>query len=169
MAFWKRPEDPWDVDPAKARAKREREPVENPLDTLREWNEERKSKAAAKQAELEAQPREVCPWCGKEMERGYLMAAKEITWTPGFLTTRAAWLGPDREARERQLRVDDEGAFATYKTVWYCGDCEKMVIDAKGMRRVSEPYTWPESPEAKELEGYFRDAEGDGGEEEDPS
>ena len=42
-----------------------------------------------------------------------------------------------------------------------------MVIDAKGMRRVSEPYTWPESPEAKELEGYFRDTQRN--KEEDPS
>ena len=70
MAFWKKSEDPWDVDPARARAKRE--PIETPLDTLRDWNEERKAKAAEKQAELEAQPKEVCPWCGREMERGCL-------------------------------------------------------------------------------------------------
>lgn len=83
------------------------------------------------------------------------------------MTARSAWIGPPKEVRERSLRVNDEGDFTPYKTVWYCGDCEKMVIDAKGMRRVTEPYTWPESPEAKELEGYFRDAQGN--EEEAPS
>ena len=36
MPFWKKSEDPWDLDPAKERAKQEREPLENPLDTLRE-------------------------------------------------------------------------------------------------------------------------------------
>ena len=51
MPFWKKSEDPWDLDPAKERAKQEREPLENPLDTLREWNEARRAKAAAKQAE----------------------------------------------------------------------------------------------------------------------
>ena len=168
MPFWKKSEDPWDLDPAKERAKQEREPLENPLDTLREWNEERRAKAAAKQAELEAQPREVCPWCGREMERGYMVSGRgDLIWRPGWMTARSAWIGPPKEVRERSLRVNDEGDFTPYKTVWYCGDCEKMVIDAKGMRRVSEPYTWPESPEAKELEGYFRDTQRN--KEEDPS
>ena len=167
MAFWKKSDDPWDMDPAKERAKRE--PIETPLDALRDWNEERKAKAAAKQAELEAQPKEICPWCGREMERGYFPGGRDgITWRPGFLTARAAWIGPPREVRKRSLRVNDEGDFTTYKTVWYCGDCEKMVIDAKGMRPVNAPYAWLESPEAKELEGYFRDAKGQTEEEASP-
>lgn len=172
MVFWKKSEDPWDIDPAREREKRERErePMENPLDALRDWNEGRRAKAAAKQAELEARPKEVCPWCGKEMERGYVASGKgDLIWRPGWMTARSAWVGPPREVRERSLRVDDEGDFISYKTVWYCGDCEKMVIDAKGMRRVSEPYAWPDSPAAKELEGYFRDTVGDGEEKEDPS
>lgn len=168
MAFWKKSEDPWDVDPAREREKREREPVESPLDTLRDWNQGRRARAAARQAEWEAQPKEVCPWCGKEMERGYMVSGKgALTWTPGWMTARSAWVGPPREVRERSLRVDDEGGFITYKTVWYCEGCEKMVIDAKGMRRINEPYTWPESSEAKKLEGW--DAKGEDGEEEDPS
>ena len=32
MAFWKKSEDPWDVDPARARAKRE--PIETPLEQI---------------------------------------------------------------------------------------------------------------------------------------
>lgn len=173
MAFWKKSDDPWDVDPAKARERRERaerEPMENPLDTLRDWNEERRAKAAARQAELETQPKEICPWCGREMERGYMVPGKgDLIWRPGWMTARSAWIGPPKEVRERSLRVNDEGGFITYKTVWYCGDCEKMVIDAKGMRRVSEPYAWPDSPPAKELEGCFREAKGEDGEEEAPS
>ena len=83
MAFWKKSDDPWDMDPAKERAKRDREPIENPLDALRDWNEERKAKAAEKQAELEAQPKEICPWCGREMERGYFPGGRDgITWSP---------------------------------------------------------------------------------------
>lgn len=163
MAFWKKSEDPWDVDPA--RAGRNREPVENPLDTLRDWNEERRAKAAARQAEREARPKEVCPWCGREMERGYIISGRgDLIWRPGWMTARSAWVGPPREVREHSLRVDDEGDFISYKTVWYCGDCEKMVIDAKGMRRVSEPYTWPEAsgfPRAEELGGCAQDTGGD--------
>ena len=103
------------------------------------------------------------------MERGYFPGGRDgITWRPGFLTARAAWIGPPREVRKRSLRVNDEGDFTTYKTVWYCGDCEKMVIDAKGMQQADAPYAWPESPEAKELEGYFRDAKGETEEEESP-
>lgn len=171
MPFWKKSDDPWDVDPAKERKKREREdrePVENPLDSLREWNEERKAKAAAKQAELEAQPREICPWCGREMERGYMVSGKgDLIWRPGWMTARSAWVGPPKEVRQRSLRVDDEGDFISYKTVWYCGDCEKMVIDAKGMRRVSEPYTWPESSQSPDGNGTKGDSQED--EEEAPS
>lgn len=157
MPFWKKSDDPWDVDPAKQREKRDREPLENPLDTLRDWNEERKARAAAKQAELEALPREACPWCGKEMERGYMVSGKgRIIWRPGWMTARSTWVGPPREVRERSLRVDDEGDFISYKTVWYCGDCEKMVIDAKGMGPADAPCVWPEpvdSPCGEERDG----------------
>ena len=50
MAFWNRGEDPWDMDPAKRRAKSEREsrePMENPLDRLKVWSQERKAQQAA--------------------------------------------------------------------------------------------------------------------------
>lgn len=156
MAFWKKSDDPWDVDPARAREKRE--PVENPLDTLRDWNEGRKAKAAARQAEWEAQPKEVCPWCGKAMERGCLAGSRGVFWFPGRYTASAALWGAG--AFKESLRVDDEGGFSTYKTAWYCGDCGKMVIDAKGMRRVNAPYVWPEGSGTEE--GDTPDARGDG-------
>ena len=40
-----------------------------------------------------------------------------------------------------------------------------MVINAAGMREADAGYVWPESsgsPYAQELDGYFRDAKGDG-------
>ena len=161
MPFWKKPEDPWDMDPAKAREKRERqerEPIENPLNALKDWNAERKARAAAKQAELEAQPKEVCPWCGREMERGYIQGGRDrVTWTPGFLTTKSAWLGPTSKDR---LPVDDEGGFFRYKTAWYCRECERMVFHQAPEEGFS---SYPQ-----ELDEYFRDAKGEG-EEEEPS
>lgn len=150
MAFWQKGEDPWDVDPARERARREREPMENPLNTLKDWSEKRKAEAAAKEAELAAEPPEKCPWCGKDMERGYLITGRGgIVWTPGRMTTRAAWIGPSKEVRDRRLRVDNEGFLASYKTTWYCRDCEKMTIDASGLLSPENTDRWSslEEPE----------------------
>ena len=38
MPFWKKSEDPWDVDPAKEQVKQSREPQENTLNALKYWN-----------------------------------------------------------------------------------------------------------------------------------
>lgn len=137
MAFWNRGEDPWDIDPAKRRAKSERksrEPMENPLDRLRTWNEDRKARQAEEDAAQDAVTM-ACPWCGKPMRRGYISSGRGgVIWTPGRLTARRAWLGPSKKEAEDRLRVDNEGEFVTFKTVWYCPDCEKMVLDAKGLR-----------------------------------
>nr|WP_326127088.1 PF20097 family protein [uncultured Oscillibacter sp.] len=158
MAFWKKSEDPWDVDPARAREKRE--PVENPLDSLRDWNEERRARAAARQAEWEAQPKEVCPWCGKEMERGCLQGSRGVYWYPGPRAASAAWWGPG--VFEESLRVDDEGDFlkGTYKTAWYCRECEKMVFSTA--HEAPEPPPLQTGEEcAAELERYAEDARED--------
>lgn len=165
MAFWKKSEDPWDVDPARERERREREdrePMENPLDTPRDWNEGRRARAAARQAEREAQPKEVCPWCGKEMERGCLQGGRGVFWYPGPRTASAAWWGPG--AIEESVQVDDEGDLlkGTYKTAWYCRDCGKAVF--------SLPPKVGESDLChQELESYARDAQENGGEEEESS
>lgn len=127
MAFWKKSEDPWDVDPARERERRE--PIENPLDTLKDWSEGRRVKAAARQAEWDAQPKEACPWCGKEMERGCLQAGRPgIYWNPGRPSALSFWLAPG--AFEESVRVDDEDEplKGTYKTAWYCRDCGKVAF-----------------------------------------
>lgn len=157
MAFWKKSEDPWDIDPAKEQEKRDREPLENPMDTLRDWNKERKAKASAKQAEWEAQPKEMCPWCGKEMERGCLAGSRGVYWFPGRYTASAAWWGP--RAIEDSFQVDDEGDFlkGTFKTAWYCRSCKKMVFSTASEIPETLP---PQTGEAcaAEPERYAEDA-----------
>ena len=78
MAFWKKSEDPWDIDPDERRLASE--PAEKEpglLDTLRgdwdamraEWQETRESLKL---------PPEKCPWCGKDMEQGFLMGGRGV-------------------------------------------------------------------------------------------
>lgn len=153
MPFWKKPEDPWDIDPSKKRKAEEREPRENPLDTARAWNEKRKADAAARAAELDALPREKCPWCGKEMERGYILAGKGCHWYPGIYTSRAALLGPPREAWRRRLRVDSEGALMTYQTAWHCESCRKLVMDTSSMETEDGYSVQDASPDLPEEPG----------------
>ena len=155
MAFWKKSEDPWDIDPAKEQEKQDREPLENPLDALRDWNEERKARAAAKQAEWEAQPKEMCPWCGKEMERGCLAGSRGVYWFPGRYTASAAWWGPS--VIEDSLRVDNEGGLSTDKPAWYCRSCKKMLFSMAA--EISETLP-PQTGEAcaAEPERYAEDA-----------
>lgn len=178
MAFWNRSDDPWDRDPVRERKKRERESrrrerwpesgsVGSPLDALQAWNGKRKAEAAEREAAWAAEPAEKCPWCGKDMERGYLCGGRGIlTWTPGRMTVRSTWIGAPREIRERQLRVDNEGSLVPYKTAWYCPACEKMTVDAAGLKSPRESGFWAdESPlpeeRAGEQEGKREDQEGE--------
>lgn len=126
MAFWKQSDDPWDRKPDK-RPTEPREPRENPIDGMKAWNERRKS-AAKEKEEARRLPPEKCPWCGKDMEQGYLLGGRGAAkWYPGFLTAKAAWIG---RSDVRGLDVLDEWNFLAYKTTWFCRDCKKMVFDA---------------------------------------
>lgn len=140
MAFWKKSEDPWDWDPSKKRPEprpaEPQEPRENPLDSLKQWNEERKAKAKERE-EAKWLPPEKCPWCGKDMEQGYMMGGRGITWYAGVLTTKAAWIG---DSSKEHFNLESEGAFIMYKTVWLCRDCKKMVFDMPDPPEVLEPY-----------------------------
>ena len=85
MAFWKKSEDPWDIAPDQRRTAPEpAEKAPGLLDTLRgdwdamraEWQETRESLKL---------PPEKCPWCGKDMEQGFLMGGRGVTWhLPGL-------------------------------------------------------------------------------------
>ena len=137
MAFWKKSEDPWDMDPAKQRRSPaaevpgDAEERKNPLDTLKDWVGEKQ----AAQRERLTLPAEKCPWCGQDMEQGYLSGGRSVFWSRGVPDTKAKWLGA---GHENTLRVDDEGILFTYKTAWRCPACEKMMFDAAGLRPTGE-------------------------------
>ena len=86
MPFWKQSEDPWDRKPDKP-PREPKEPQANPLDSLKAWNEERKAKAKEKE-EARRFPPEPCPWCGKDMEQGFLLGGRDgVRWYPGIYKT----------------------------------------------------------------------------------
>ncbi len=143
MSFWKKSEDPWDQKPGKRRPepREPKEPQANPLDSLKAWNEERKTKAKERE-EAKWLPPEKCPWCGKDMEQGYMIGGRGVNWYSGVLTTRAAWIG---DSTKESLNLADEGTFTMYKTVWLCRDCKKMVFDMPEPPAVYAPF--PSQPE----------------------
>lgn len=128
MLFWKKSEDPWDIDPSKRRrppvteTEEAGEPVPGLLEELRDWNEARKQKKA------ESVPPPIpCPWCGKEMETGYLMGGRGIWWAPGSPNAWAKWVSIAMV--EGAFRVDSEGGLAAYRTAWYCAGCRRLVLE----------------------------------------
>lgn len=129
MPFWKQSEDPWDQKPGKRREPREEKaPQANPLDSLKTWNEDRKAKAKEKE-EAKRLPPEKCPWCGKEMEQGFITGGRDaVRWHSGVYKFEffQSLDGMD---------VLDEGAWTSYKTVWLCRACKKAV------------FTMPDPPE----------------------
>ena len=128
MPFWKKSEDPWDIDPEK-----QRRPVPQPedghadpdtglLEDLRAWNQARKEKKARREAPPEPIP---CPWCGKEMEPGYLIGGRDavrlVRQRPGALRI----VDPDDT-----LYIRGDGTFwRDYKIAWTCQECRKLVLD----------------------------------------
>lgn len=131
MAFWKKSEDPWDWDPSKKRpAPRPAEPKEpqaNPLDSLKQWNEDRKSKAKERE-EAKRLPPEKCPWCGKDMEQGFLTGGRDtVRWYPGIYKYEPL----RRLDSTGGIEVEDEGSIwsGLYKTAWLCRECKKAVFD----------------------------------------
>ena len=135
MAFWKKSEDPWDIDPNQRRTASEpAEKAPGLLDTLRgDWD----AMQAARQEKREKLrlPPEKCPWCGKDMEQGFLMGGRGVVWYRGIPTGKARWLSP---GGENIMRVDTEGFLTTYHTAWYCPDCKKMTIDAADLQTEAE-------------------------------
>ena len=129
MAFWKKSEDPWDVEPrpvgtvSPVTPDRDEEP-ETLMDSLKAWNETRKEEKERKKVPL---PPMTCPWCGKEMETGYLMGNRGIWWAPGRPGAWAKWVSA--AGAEGAVQVDTEGNLFTYQTAWACQNCRKLVAD----------------------------------------
>lgn len=126
MAFWKKSEDPWDMDPADKRRSVPAEEESGPglLDQLQDWNEARKAEKARKLAESTPAPI-ACPWCGNLMEARFLWGGKGVylgKQRPGFFSSGLS---------EDNWDILDEGSLisGSYKTVWYCPDCRKLAAD----------------------------------------
>lgn len=140
MPFWKQSEDPWDRKPEKRRESREsKEPMENPLDTIKAWNEGRKARAKEKE-EAKRLPPEKCPWCGKDMEQGFLTGGRDaVRWYPGIYKFDLV-RGLSGDSIDL---LNDYSGLSRYKTVWLCRACKKMTLD------MPEP---PEDPFAPQPE-----------------
>lgn len=150
MPFWKQSEDPWDRKPDKPRPE-PKGPQANPLDSLKQWNEDRKAKAREKE-EAKRLPPEPCPWCGTEMEQGFFTGGRDgVHWYPGIY--KADLLrGLDSTGR---IDVLDEGGIwsGCYKTVWLCRDCKKAVFHMPDPPESDDPFApQPETEETKEEE-----------------
>ena len=155
MPFWKKSEDPWDVDPNRNRSTSEVEETgPGLLDSLREDWDALQAQRQEKREKLRLPP-EKCPWCGKEMEQGFLMGGRGVFWYRGIPTGKALWFSP---GNENIMRVDTEGFFSSYHVAWHCPDCKKMTIDAADLQTEAEkndlfPQRAAEVPEDRETTG----------------
>ena len=79
-----------------------------------------------------------CPWCGREMEIGYLGGGRDwVYWSPR--RPRALEV---RQA-EGRIRVDTQGSFLVrYHAAYYCPHCDKMVTDSGDMTAFQEGPAW---------------------------
>ncbi|MDD6408749.1 MAG: PF20097 family protein [Oscillibacter sp.] len=135
MPFWKKSEDPWDIDLSKRRpAPKLAEKAPGLVDTIREEWDAMQKERQEKRKKLELPP-EKCPWCGKDMEQGFLMGSRGVFWYRGIPAGKALWLSP---GRENIMRVDTEGDILHYHTAWYCPACKKMTIDASDLQTEAE-------------------------------
>ena len=126
MAFWKKSEDPWDVDPEKQR----RQPVtyienEEPKETdgpsvIETLSGLFKKKEVSAEEEIPVP----CPYCGKTMKKGYLNGGRDnVHWTEG----KPGLLG----IFDDRLLISDEGGLlsTSYKTCYMCEACRKLIVD----------------------------------------
>ena len=66
-----------------------------------------------------------CPYCGKEMELGYIQCRDGVTWTPKkHFVVAVSLLGKDSVSLENGAANNSRTVYA-YK----CGDCKKVIVD----------------------------------------
>ena len=154
MAFWKKSEDPWDIDPAKRKREQTTWSVPQEVSGLEEKEEDESflSEVAGlfkkKPDPIENLPDMVCPWCGKEMTKGYLTGGRDvICWSaekPGTFFG-SAFLDT--------VQIRDESLLSNYKTCWHCIPCRRLVVDVP--EPPAETFAWdgnPPSPSGTEEE-----------------
>lgn len=126
MAFWKKSEDPWDIDPEKKRP--ETVSYFEAEETVGEEDAPKESFLSGlfkkKEEPVEEETPVPCPYCGKAMTKGYLKGGRDnVHWTetkPGFLS-----------GLDEALLISDEGGLLTaaYKTSYMCESCRKLIVD----------------------------------------
>ncbi len=128
MAFWKKSEDPWDRKPKKQKPViREtdtpiepKEKVKNPKELLNDWTEKRRAAAQEEDAK-KLLPPEKCPWCGQEMEQGFLLDS--VVWYSGVYRYSPF------VRFQNGLHIHTEDGLIPHTIAWHCKGCKKMVID----------------------------------------
>ena len=129
MPFWKKSEDPWDIDPEKRKRKQAAVAFEAAEESAEEDSDggilaEIADLFKKKSDLIEALPDMNCPWCGKEMTKGYLMGGRDtMRWSeerPGAVFG-AAFLNT--------VEIRDADIWSNYKTCWHCVSCRKLVVD----------------------------------------
>ena len=125
MAFWKKNEDPWDIDPEKKRWE-----TVSYFETEETVSEEAPKESffsglfKKKEEPVEEETPVPCPYCGEVMKKGYLKGGRDnVHWTetkPGFLS-----------GLDEALLISDEGGLLTaaYKTSYMCESCRKLIVD----------------------------------------
>ena len=149
MAFWKKSEDPWDLTPEKRRTEMPREETEE-KDSLRETvqslaKELKECFAAPPEEEPEPQ---ACPWCGRVMQRGYLISGQWIYWQ----TQKPRALSLRGHAADALVINTEGGLSASYKTAWHCPDCRKLVLDVTPPPRPQWEEPAPEEASGEETQ-----------------
>ena len=119
MPFWKKSEDPWDMEPEKRRTWTAGEP-QPPAADGEAW----KVPGEKETAEEQTPSAMTCPWCGQEMEVGTITGGRDsVQWWPGWPNRFFGASGPE-------IDILHEGSlFNRYKTAWLCRGCRRMVME----------------------------------------
>lgn len=99
-------------------------------------------------------PPETCPWCGKEMEKGYLLGARGIYWLPKKPSAFSWGLN--------NVNLADEGGLLEniYKACWFCKDCRKLTVDTTNLDPpLGVSKAEPSSPDAPQAADPLQDTQ----------
>ena len=66
-----------------------------------------------------------CPYCSKEMEKGFIQCRDGVTWTP-----KKQWAAALSSLGKNSVSLEN-GAANNSRTVYAykCGECKKVIID----------------------------------------
>lgn len=130
MAFWKKSDDPWDRKPGKQKKAEtawwEQDPVvTEPVETAAETVE----KSVESVENTEKRGMESCPWCGGEMDVGYLTGGQEGARWQSWKPMGLKGLFPPSDGEYWSILTERNG-LSSFQTAWYCRACEKIVFHA---------------------------------------